>query len=246
MNDLIYETPRLISSAFIDSTIRLGTAQTFLMVQDNITECLGRIKCDGVTYRKKYNSFWVFTKVLIHFEQHPDWCESVNTRTFPIDNGGIRTHLNSEAFDKEGALVFSAKYEACVLSFETHRPQKLVAMGYPADGFPSPVFNAQFSRFGAEFSEADFVFEQKIRSSFIDLSQHMNNAEYVKLALSTFTNDYLREHDVSELEAHFTGESKEGQVLRVYRHDVSDDAGGNTFVYIKEGERLVFECRIAF
>lgn len=246
MDNLIYETPRLVSSAFIDSTIRLGTAQTFLMVQDNITECLGRIKCDGVTYRKKYNSFWVFTKVVIHFEQHPDWCESVNTRTFPIDNGGIRTHLNSEAFDKDGALVFSAKYEACVLSFETHRPQKLVTLGYPADGFPSPVFNAQFTRFSVDFSEEDFVFEQKIRSSFIDLSQHMNNSEYVKLALSTFSNDYLKEHDVSEIEAHYTGESKEGQTLRVYRRDVSDDVGGNTFVQIKEGERVVFECRITF
>lgn len=246
MENLIYETPRLVSSAFIDSTIRLGTAQTFLMVQDNITECLGRIKCDGVTYGKKYNCFWVFTKVLIHFEQRPDWCDTINTRTFPIDNGGIRTHLNSEAFDKDGALVFSAKYEACVLSFENHRPQKLVNLGYPADNFPSPVFNAQFTRFSASFTEADFVFEQKIRSSFIDLSQHMNNSEYVKLALSTFSNDYLREHDLSEIEAHFTGESVEGQTLRVYRHDVSDIAGDSTFIQIKESERVVFECRITF
>lgn len=246
MDNLIYETPRLISSAFIDSTVRLGTAQTLLLVQDNITECLGRINCDGVVYRKKYNSFWVFTKVIIHFERKPDWRETVNTRTFPVDNGGLRTHLNSEAFDKNGALVFSAKYEACVLSFETHRPQKLGTMGYPADGFPSPVFNAQFNRFSVDFSENDFVFEQKIRSSFIDLSQHMNNSEYVKLALSTFSNNYLREHEVSEIEAHFTGESKEGQTLRVYRQDVSDDTDVKTFVQIKESERVVFECRITF
>lgn len=246
MDNLIYETPRLISSAFIDSTVRLGTAQTLLLVQDNITECLGRINCDGVVYRKKYNSFWVFTKVIIHFERKPDWRETVNTRTFPVDNGGLRTHLNSEVFDKNGALVFSAKYEACVLSFETHRPQKLGTMGYPADGFPSPVFNAQFNRFSVDFSENDFVFEQKIRSSFIDLSQHMNNSEYVKLALSTFSNDYLREHEVSEIEAHFTGESKEGQTLRVYRQDVSDGTDVKTFVQIKESERVVFECRIAF
>ena len=135
---------------------------------------------------------------------------------------------------------------AFTVSGETHRPQKLVTLGYPADGFPSPVFNAQFTRFSVDFSEEDFVFEQKIRSSFIDLSQHMNNSEYVKLALSTFSNDYLKEHDVSEIEAHYTGESKEGQTLRVYRRDVSDDVGGNTFVQIKEGERVVFECRITF
>ena len=258
MNNLIYETPRLISSAYIDSTVRLGVAQTLLMVQDNVTECFGRLNCDGVVYRKKYNAFWVFTKLLIHFNHRPDWCETVSTRTFPFDNGGIRTHINSEAFDKNGELAFAASYEACVLSFENHRPQKLASLGYPTENFPTPVFSSQFTRFpafpdgaaqvgGAEGDIAQtggtyFVFEQKIRSSFIDLSQHMNNAEYVKLALSTFTNDYLREHDISELEAHFTGESKEGQTLRVYRRD----EGGNTFVYIKENERIVFECRITF
>ena len=251
MSNLIYETPRLISSAFIDSTVRLGVAQTLLMVQDNVTECFGKLNCDGVVYRKKYNAFWVFTKILIHFNQRPDWCETVSTRTFPIDNGGIRTHINSEAFDKNGELAFAANYEACVLSFENHRPQKLASLGYPTENFPTPVFSSQFTRFPA-FSDgaegggaqggANFVFEQKIRFSFIDLSQHMNNAEYVKLALSTFTNEYLREHDIAELEAHFTSESTEGQTLRVYRRD----EGGNTFVYIKESERLVFECRITF
>ena len=265
MNEMIYETPRLISSAYIDSTVRLGVAQTLLVVQDNVTECFGRLKCDGVIYRKKYNAFWVFTKALIHFNHRPDWCETVSTRTFPVDNGGLRTHINSEAFDKNGELAFAAYYEACVLSFENHRPQKLATLGYPTENFPTPVFSSQFTRFpafscgttGADTGMTDvvqkdvacapqkdtyFVFEQKIRSSLIDMSQHMNNTEYVKLALSTFTNDYLREHDILELEAHFTGESKEGQTLRVYRRD--EDS--NTFVYIKESERLVFECRISF
>ena len=250
MNEMIYETPRLISSAYIDSTVRLGVAQTLLVVQDNVTECFGRLKCDGVIYRKKYNAFWVFTKALIHFNHRPDWCETVTTRTFPVDNGGLRTHINSEAFDKNGELAFADYYEACVLSFENHRPQKLATLGYPTENFPTPVFSSQFTRFptfpdGADDTvqnEKYFVFEQKIRSSLIDMSQHMNNTEYVKLALSTFTNDYLREHDILELEAHFTGESKEGQTLRVYRRD--EDS--NTFVYIKESERLVFECRISF
>ena len=153
--------------------------------------------------------------------------------------------LFSSFATNDGKILSDGTYCAnvtCVLSFETHRPQKLVNLGYPAGDFPKPVFNSRFTRFTTVFSEDDFVFEQPIRSSFIDLSQHMNNAEYVKLALSTFSNDFLREHDVSEIEAHYTGESKEGQVLRVYRHDED----GNTFVQIKESERVVFECRITF
>ena len=242
MENVVFEVPRLISSAFIDSTVRLGVAQTWMLVQDNVTECLGRIECDGVTYKKKYNAFWVFTKTKIHFEHRPDWREVVSTRTFPIDNSGLRTHLNTEAFEKDGSLAFSANYEACVLSFENHRPLKLTTLGYPADNFPTPVFSSQFTRFPAFPGEDSFVFEQEVRFCHIDMSQHMNNAEYVKLALSVFTNEYLKVHEIRDIEAHYTGECKEGQKLRVYRHE----ADGKTYVYIKESERTVFECSIDF
>ncbi|MCR4940541.1 MAG: hypothetical protein K5930_10620 [Treponemataceae bacterium] len=241
-NNLVYEIPRTISSAYIDSTVRLGVAQTWLLVQDNVTECLGRIECDGVVYKKRFNAFWVFTKIKIHFEKRPDWREIVSTRTFPVDNSGLRTHINTEAFDKDGSLAFAANYEACVLSFDNHRPLKLTTLGYPADNFPRPVFNAQFSRFPAFLGEDAFLFEQVVRFCHIDMSQHMNNAEYTKLALSVFTNEYLKEHDISDIEAHYTGECKEGQILRVYRYE----ADGNVYVYIKEGERTVYECSITF
>ena len=39
----------------------------------------------------------------------------------------------------------------------------------------------------------------------------MNNIEYIKLALNIFSNDFLLHNEVSSLEVHFTGESREGE-----------------------------------
>lgn len=246
MNDsLVFESEREISSAFIDSSVRMGVAQSVLLVQDNLTECFNAMECDGVIYREKFNDFWVFTKTKVHFYRRPDWCEIVTARTFPIDNLGMRTHVNTEIIDKNGNKLLVANQEACVLSLETHRPVKITSLPYPQEGFPEPVFNEAFERFPSDFCDDELSFEQIIRSCHIDMSHHMNNIEYIKFALSVFSDDFLQSHEITDLEVHYTGESKEGQKLRVFRRDASECAG-KTFVHIKEGERCVFECCIKF
>ncbi len=242
---MIFESKRVISSAFIDSSVRMGVAQSVLLVQDNLTECFAAMGCDGIAYREKYNMFWVFTKTKVHFERRPDWRELVTVRTFPIDNAGMRTHVNTEVLDKDGNRLLVANQEACVLSLENHRPVKITNLNYPKEGFPPAAYAEPFARFPSDFSEEDLVFEQPVRSCHIDMSRHMNNIEYIKLALSVFSDDFLQSHDITDLEVHYTGESKEGQLLRVYRRDASDCAG-KSFVHIKESGRCVFECCLFF
>jgi acyl-CoA thioesterase FadM len=241
MSNLVYENKKEISSAFIDSSVRLGTAQTTVLVQDNVTECFKSFDCDGVTYKKKYNAFWVFSKAKFKFFSRPAWNDFVTVKTFPINNSGIRTNINTQIIDSQGKPVANVKQEACVLSFENHRPVKLSNVEFPAEGFPDPVLDEPFERFPSDFTEDEFVYDQVIRYCHIDMSHHMNNCEYVRLALSVFSEEYLLAHELTEMEVHYTGESREGQTLKIYRRDCAD-CPGKTYVHIKEGERCVFEC----
>ena len=61
----------------------------------------------------------------------------------------------------------------------------------------------------SSFTEDEFVFEQIIRSCHIDMSRHMNNIEYIRLALCVFDDDFLQSHEITDLEVHYTGESRE-------------------------------------
>ena len=244
-NDLIFESEREISSAFIDSSVRMGVAQSVLMVQDNLTECFNAMGCDGVVYREQFNDFWVFTKTKVHFERRPDWREIITARTFPVDNLGLRTHVNTELLDKNGKRLLVANQEACVLSLDTHRPVKITTLPYPKENFPQAVFTESFEKFPADFREEELVFEQVIRSCHIDMSRHMNNIEYIKYALCVFNDDFLQSHNITDMEVHYTGESKEGQTLKVYRRDDSETPG-KTYVHIKEENRCVFECCVKY
>jgi len=241
-NELIFTQERNISSAFIDSSLKMGIAQSVLMVQDNLTECFSRLGCDGVVYREKYKAFWVFTKSKLHFEKRPVWREKIDASTFPIDNAGFKAHINTILRDKNGETLITANQEACVLDLEKHRPVKLTGLNYPKENFPEPVFTQSFEKFDSDFTEGDFKYEQVIRSQHIDMSHHMNNIEYIKLALNVFSDDFLLTHEVKNLEVHYTGESKEGQTLKIY----SKTSGNTTVVVIKESERCVFEMKIEF
>ncbi|MBQ9205727.1 MAG: hypothetical protein IJ158_03330 [Treponema sp.] len=241
-NELIFTQERTISSAFIDSSLKMGIAQSVLMVQDNLTECFNKLGCDGVIYREKYNAFWVFTKSKLIFKRRPDWREKLSASTFPVDNAGFKAHINTILKDLNGETLIIANQEACVLDMEKHRPVKLTNLNYPKENFPEAVFTEQFEKFDADFTEDDFKYEQIIRAQHIDMSHHMNNIEYIKLALNVFTDDFLLSHEVKSLEVHYTGESKEGQTLRIY----GKTNGNTTNVVIKESERSVFEMKIEF
>ena len=154
----------------------------------------------------------------------------------------MRTHVNTQIVDADGNTLIVANQEACVLSLENHRPLKLTALPYPKDAFPQAVFTEPFERFPSDFAESDLAFEQKIRSQHIDMSRHMNNIEYIKLALSVFTDDFLQAHELSDIEVHYTGESKEGQTLRVFKKT----DGATSFMQIKESDRVVFEMKAVF
>ena len=251
-DSLIYTSDRTISSAYLDSSLHLGSAQAALMIQDNLTECYNMLDIDGIVYKERYNAFWVFTKTKIHFNRHPAWREKIKASTFPINNGALRAHINTVLVDSEGKEVVTANQEACVLDFERHRPMKLTDLNFPKEGFPNPIFTKSFERFPSDYTDGEYEYEFKVRSQQIDLSHHLNNIEYIKLGLNTYPESMHLIREISDLEMHYLGETKEGQVLRIYKKSTSE----GDFIRIlevtdcKEDEnkkpRIVFEMKINF
>lgn len=239
MNSLTYKTDRVVSSAFVDSSIKLGVAEAALLVQDNITECFGALKCDGIIYRE-LGAYWVYTKARIKILKRPNWKESITTESFPTCSKGVRTLVNTIFKDSKGETVLLASHELCVLNLATHMPTKLSALPFPREGFPETVYDESFEKFApADYTE---VYSELIRSQQIDMSHHLNNTEYVKMALNTFDCKYLEEHPVDTIEMHYLGESREGDTLRILRAE----GDGGIFVKIKNGDKDVFEMKIAF
>ena len=122
-----------------------------------------------------------------------------------------------------------------------HRPVKLSAVDFPTEGAPEPFMDSKFTKFPVEPAEYVEVYRQKVLPQHIDMSHHMNNIEYVKLALNVFSSEDLELCIPSMLEVHFMGETHEGQEVKVFRADKM----GATYMKIEDDEgRQVFEMKI--
>lgn len=238
-NPLVFQKQRTVTSAYIDSSGKIGIAQTVLMIQDNFTENFGAIKQDNFFVKEK-GGYWVITRAKFKFMKRPFWRDKVVTTSFPADNGLIRTHENTVISTVDGEPIVYAVQEACCLDVERHRPMKLSAVDFPTEGFPEPVMDDSFDKFKDEVLDYKEVYQQTVLPQHIDMSHHMNNIEYVKLALNVFSIDDLEQCMPSKLEVHFLGESLEGQTLRIYRAEYN----GATYMKIMEGERKVFQMKM--
>lgn len=240
-NEMIYTQNRSINSANLDWSIKLGVAQAQLMIQDCMTECFGQIKCDNLSLMK-LGYFWVLTKSKMKIFKRPGWRDIIETSSFPINNSGIRTHVNTVFRDIKGELLLASNQELCLLDVEKHRPVPLTSVPYPSDNFPKAVVDGNFERILFTDSEYTEVYEQVIRCSNLDMLHHLNNTEYVKFALNVFPEAFLLEHEIDEIEVHYKAESKEHQTLRILRKD----AGNIVYIRIKEAERCVSDVKIVF
>lgn len=239
-NPLVFQKQRTITSAYIDVSGKMGIAQTVLMVQDNLTENFGALKMDNFCVNEK-GGYWAIYKAKFKFFKRPFWRDKVITTSFPTDNAPIRTYVNTSITTVEGEPIILAVQEACCLDLERHRPMKLEAVDFPAEGTPEHFMDNKFSKFPVESEEYQEVYRQKVLPQHIDMSHHMNNIEYVKLALNVFSATDLELCIPAMLELHFMGETREGQEVKIFRADKM----GATYMKIEDDTgRQVFEMKI--
>ena len=63
------------------------------------------------------------------------------------------------------------------------------------------------------------MYEQKIYSSDIDFSKHTNNAVYVRFISNVLSCDFIDKNLITDFEIHYINESKEGQILKIYKKE---------------------------
>lgn len=239
-NPLVFQKPRTITSAYIDVSGKMGIAQTVLMVQDNFTENFGAIKQDNFFVKEK-GGYWAISKAKFKFFERPYWSEKVVTTSFPANNSLIRTDENTAITTPEGEPIILAVQEACCLDLERHRPMKLSAVDFPTEGFPEAFMDGKFTKFDVPPEGYAEVYRQRVLPQHIDMSHHMNNIEYIKLALNVFSASDLEVCLLSMLEVHFLGETREGQEVTIFRADNK----GATYMKIEDDTgRVVFEMKI--
>ena len=92
------------------------------------------------------------------------------------------------------------------------------------------------------FSEKDYIYQQQIFSSDIDYSNHTNNVSYVKYIVNTLPSKFFEENQITDFEIHYINESKEGQILKIYKKEKNNSME----FLIKEEDREIIRASINY
>ncbi|HEY8395798.1 MAG TPA: hypothetical protein VIK96_03380, partial [Bacilli bacterium] len=74
-----------------------------------------------------------------------------------------------------------------------------------------------FTQIKSEFK--NLAYERLIRSTDVDLNWHTNNTVYSNLVFDAFSLTELQKFKIKSYEIHFNSESREKDILKIYRSD---------------------------
>ena len=226
---------RKLYSAYTDAAVRLGTAHTMSIVQDTLSRWQRDHRCGNCEIRDR-GCFWVVSKSKVIFHRYPVWDSEVEVSYGFAPVGKVRTEFVTVLSDQAGKVA-ETRQEYCILDFERHRPQALEGLFVPdLEKLP----RAQYEKFPKEGFA--LCHTQKVLPHMIDMSGHLNNVEYVKLALDCFNCAHTANYEVAEMETHHLKECREGDVLTLWRRDEENAS----YCRILSEETPVFEAKFVW
>lgn len=239
----VYQQDINVQASLADMNMEMGVLQSISKVQDNMCEYFRLLKCDGPTLIPQCSCFFVLTKTKIHFDKFARWSDTVVATSELSGLSRVAVDLRTDFLDKTSGQVFaSARQELCAMDCDTRRLRMINTTPFPLDIELSGDNDKPYTRINVEFDESDFINEVTIGSMNIDLYQHTNNVEYVRLIMSTLDKEFILNNRITDFEIHYVAESRYADILRIYRKEVD----GVMYFGVKHNDKVITKAMLNY
>lgn len=236
---MIYTKQQIVGSSVVGADAKLSAMGIFQIVADAIGECMGQLQLDGVTVKREYNAFWVFTKNCIKIMSEANWGETVTVESFISNVSVAKMDVDTAIKSAQGQLIAYSSCEMCVLDVETGRIRRTSSVGI--DGSVA-IEQRQAEIVFDKFDDCNLplVNMETVRLTNIDSNKHCNNVEYMRFLLNTYTVADVLARPIKQIQVDYVNQSYEGDVLSSYKSstDVCD------LLAIKKDGQTVVKCKI--
>ena len=230
--------------SYLDKNIKLRINEFFNLAQNNVTEYFKKFNGDNISIKKNDNAVWVVSKSKIHIYKNPSWLETLNGESFTSLVKTIRIETETKFTNQNNELIFIANQQSCPLDIDTRKIRKIDTVTFPKDlEINRTLFENSYQKLNDIFDESEFVHEQKIYSQDIDFSNHVNNTVYVRHIINSLSSDFLDKINITDVEIHYLAESKEGQILKIYKKELDNNV---IRFLIKENDREIIRASIDY
>ena len=164
---------------------------------------------NGFGYQQMLNSglLWVLTRMKIHVHRFPIWGDELELRTWVISREKFFSRRDFEIKSKNGELLISAISGWMLIDFKKKRPQIVDSFPMNIKMFPEKLAIKEEL---AKLEGLGFVNSEKhyqVKFSDLDVVQHVNNTQYQRIILDTFSTGFRNEFHVKSFEINYLAEA---------------------------------------
>lgn len=206
--------PVKILPSMCDNTSKLSIPAIFSLFMDLASEH-GTEMGLGADELSKQGLFWLTVRTKVQIFDRPQMIDEALAETWPEEPGRVRTN-RYYSVSVNGKLSAVGKTEWAIIETESGRLKKIAEV-YP-DGMEyctNKVCDEPFARLSEDFTDCEILDTYKVKSTDIDLGQHMNNAAYIRVLFGAFSCEELEKMNVREADIAFRTPCYEGDVLTV-------------------------------
>lgn len=240
MQEIMHRTLKILPS-ICDNTSHISIPAVFATFQDLASEH-GTYMHVGTEDLSPKGLFWLTVRTKIHIEALPSMMDTIDLRTWPEKPGRVRCN-RYYTLSKDGKELITGKTEWAVIHLESGRLQKLSEV-YPEDmeHCPDVALDAPYTRISEDFADAVLLDTYRVRSTDIDMGQHLNNAAYARILFGAFSCDELQAMDIHDAEIAFRSPCYEGEQLALYKRSCED--GSLEIGILHDDGKAAATCRI--
>ena len=236
---MIFTKQQIVSSNFIGADAKLSALGVFQLVENAITEGMAAQHIDGVTVKRLYNAFWVFTKNKVKILGEVAWGDTVNIESFVSQIYAAKLCVDTALKDTNGQIVAYSRCEMCPLDIATGRIMRTSAVGVDERIIAEPaLLDIAFDKLDCD--NMPTVEDVTVRSTNIDFSQHTNNVEYLRFIFNTYSVSDLLARPIREIDVNYVSQSYERDVLTVHKKSCE---GFDLFAITKSAHPVI-KCKI--
>lgn len=186
----------------------------------------------GVEYLKKQNMVWVMSAWQIVVERYPKLGETVTIGTAPYSFKGFVGQRNFLMTDVKGKRLACANTVWGLISTENGKPVRLTEEMRDKYILEPPIEMTYASRKIHLPEDAKRKESVQIRAHHLDTNHHVNNGQYVKIAMDSLSEKCR----IKQLRAEYKKQMFLNDILVPY---VSDTQDGRHIVILKDEEENI-------
>ena len=204
----------ILPPSLCDETGRLSIPGFFSVFMDLASEHAHNLKVGGDDLLKN-GLFWIIVKTKLKIYDRPEMFCGLTLNTWPEAPERVKCNRYYRISDAE-SLLAEGKSEWAVIGINDGKIHRISEV-MPDDISYSDekACDAPYATLQENLTDFENLGPYTVRSTDIDIGNHMNNVAYVRAMLSLFTCDDPARTNVTEADISFKSPSYENEVLEV-------------------------------